>query len=74
MEKTAYIVLGGDIDVPWLFGILSKKKKEDLLVGVDSGMEALDRLGLLPDVLLGDFDSISVPLPRGQKTQIVPFR
>ena len=31
----------------------------DLVVAVDSGAEALSRVGLVPDILIGDMDSIS---------------
>ncbi len=45
--------LAGELDA-YLFN------DADLVVAVDAGAEALTRVGLTPDVLIGDMDSISV--------------
>lgn len=54
----AVIVAGGDpdpSDMSWL-------ADADLLVAADSGACWLDELGITPDLLVGDFDSIDGPL------------
>lgn len=52
------IISGGYIDdtfaTEWL-----QKNKYDLLIAADSGMNFLYRVGIVPDVIAGDFDSVS---------------
>lgn len=52
------IISGGHIDdgfaLEWL-----QKNKYDLLIAADSGMDFLYRNGIVPDVIAGDFDSVS---------------
>ena len=56
--KKAVIIAGGEIDDSfgreWLL-----KERPDYLIAADSGMEFLKRIGKKPDLLLGDFDSVS---------------
>ncbi len=56
--KKAVIVAGGEIDDSfgreWLL-----KEQPDYVIAADSGMEFLKRIGKKPDLLLGDFDSVS---------------
>jgi len=52
------IISGGHIDdvfaVEWL-----KQNKYDLLIAADSGMNFLHRNNIVPDIIAGDFDSVS---------------
>lgn len=52
------IISGGHIDdvfaIEWL-----QKNKYDKLIAADSGMNFLHRNGIVPDVIAGDFDSVS---------------
>ena len=47
------IVAAGDLSVTEI-----KVSQDDLLIAVDGGMEYCERLGLEPDLVLGDFDSV----------------
>lgn len=51
------IVTGGYLPIDFLKDQI-KKRQVDLIICADSGADALFKAGLLPDVLLGDFDSI----------------
>ena len=59
MSKTCYIVGAGKGFIPL------EKHKDDLIISADGGYLALQKLGIVPDVHLGDFDSLdqSVELP-----------
>ena len=51
----AVVVAGSSLDVvPGLAALTCS----DLLVAVDGGADVLERLGLRPDVLIGDMDSV----------------
>lgn len=52
----SFIIGGGEIDIDWLKGILNPAT--DTIVAADSGCEALFAIGVQPDVIVGDFDSI----------------
>lgn len=57
----AYALLGGPTDL-WPHDIkkqlLVAKKNKDLIFGVDRGSLFLEELGIIPDVAIGDFDSL----------------
>ena len=52
MKKTCYIFAAGD----YCGNII--KNDNDLIIAADAGYHHLEKIGLLPDVLLGDFDTI----------------
>ena len=54
----ACMILGGDIDSSTEF-IKDEINKTKFIVGVDSGTDVLRKINILPDVLIGDLDSIS---------------
>ena len=66
----ALIVLGGDAPENML--LISCAGYADLKIAVDKGYEAFDRAGIMPNLLVGDMDSVSSEaLERAQKsTQI----
>lgn len=52
------IISGGHIEDGFILEWL-QENKYDLLIAADSGMNFLHRNGLVPDVVAGDFDSVS---------------
>lgn len=57
MVKRAVLFINGDLaELPSL-----KLKKTDFLIGVDGGTRLAQRLGLKPDIIIGDFDSYPDP-------------
>ena len=66
----AYIFAGGAIDPANIF---YKPEAEDLVIAADSGWHNATLLGITPQVLLGDFDSIGMDaLPDAQEIFQVP--
>lgn len=53
-EKRCIIVGGGDFEP----SLLPSKGECDLLIAADSGYAALEKKGVLPDLCIGDFDSL----------------
>lgn len=55
----AYALLGGPTDLwPQNTKAVLKNAKDDLVIGVDRGALFLEEMGVLPDLALGDFDSL----------------
>lgn len=65
--KTCYIVGAGVF-----YGKLSPEK-DDLVIAADGGYDTLKKLGITPDLLLGDMDSISTPQDEVEKI-VYPVR
>lgn len=55
--KTCLIITGGPIDLRFA-GDFLKKRSFNKIIAVDAGLEAVKALGLLPDVIVGDFDTV----------------
>lgn len=53
-----YILSGGQLDLDFVGEILSLNEKR-IIIAADRGVEACDKLGVMPDYVIGDFDSIS---------------
>lgn len=60
--KVCLIVGAGDFE-----NTAIEKKQEDLLIAADGGYEHLKKLGIVPDFLIGDFDSLA-EVPTGIDT------
>jgi len=58
MSKTACIITGGALSAKFLEEYLSNHK-EELLVVVDGALEVTHPLGLKPDFIVGDFDTVN---------------
>lgn len=56
MDKSALIIAGGTIDFEFALAYI-KQYKFDYYIAVDNGLAYMERLGLLPDVIVGDFDT-----------------
>ena len=52
-----YALLGGPTDL-WPKDIKEKLANADLIIGVDRGALFLEELGIIPDVAVGDYDSL----------------
>lgn len=66
-QKRCIIVGGGDLDP----ALLPEKRAGDLLIAADSGFAAFEKAGLLPDICVGDFDSLGYE-PEGCETLRLP--
>lgn len=64
MTDKALIITGGDID-------FSYKKSEDcrMVIAVDNGLAAAHKMGIRPDVIIGDFDTVSPELLHSYEKQ-----
>lgn len=60
-----YIVAAGDMTESF-----PQHEKEDLLIAADAGYMHLKKIGIEPDILLGDFDSMN--LPEGKEALVYP--
>ena len=64
MEGVCYIVGAGDNE-----GTLFIKKPEDFVIAADGGLLTINGLGIVPDIILGDFDSLGY-VPKGDNKKI----
>lgn len=54
----ALIVTGGDVDIAFAAGFL-KTYEYSCIIAVDGGLASTESLGLAPDLIVGDFDTVS---------------
>lgn len=54
--KTALIITGGEFSPPYFL------TEYDYVIACDKGYEYAQRLGIKPDIIIGDFDSIKKPV------------
>ena len=55
--KTCLIVTGGKLDLAFARSFL-EEHKIDKIIAVDGGLESAEALGLVPDYIVGDFDTV----------------
>ena len=70
--KQVLIVTGGDVDDASAAGFL-KTYEVSCVIAVDGGLEAVKRLGLSPDCVVGDFDTVDRALLEEYKGRNVHF-
>lgn len=70
--KQVLIVTGGDVDDASAAGFL-KTYEVSCVIAVDGGLEAVKRLGLSPDCVVGDFDTVDRGLLEEYKGRNVHF-
>ncbi len=71
-KKRAIIVSGGHLE---LSIVLREIQIESYIIGVDKGLEFLDKHGIRPDEIVGDFDSITPSiLERYRNENQIPIR
>ena len=51
------IVTGGSLDISWAKAFI-KTVNAEYIIAADSGLKYIDELGLVPDMILGDYDSV----------------
>ncbi len=66
-----YIISGGNICDTQVLEYL--EKEEHIVIAADRGVECCQRLGIIPDYLIGDFDSISKEAYEVMQTWKVPI-
>lgn len=59
--KTCLIITGGKLDLDFA-GPFCSQHKFDKIIAVDGGLEAVKELGLIPDMIVGDFDTAEKPI------------
>lgn len=70
--KQVLIVTGGDVDDASAAGFL-KTYEVSCVIAVDGGLEAVKRLGLSPDCIVGDFDTVDRALLEEYRDRNVHF-
>lgn len=68
--KKCLIVTGGKLDLAFARSFL-EKETFDKVIAVDAGLEAAEALGLTPDYVVGDFDTVSGPV--AERYRSLPF-
>lgn len=68
--KTALVITGGYCNITRTRRLLPDRA--DLIIAADSGYATAQKLGIKPDVVLGDFDSYGGTLPNGMETVCAP--
>ena len=67
------IITGGSLDTGWADNFL-KEIDYDYVIVADSGLLYADKLGIAPDVILGDYDSVQEGLlDKYQNTDIKTY-
>ncbi|MCR5581599.1 MAG: thiamine diphosphokinase [Pseudobutyrivibrio sp.] len=56
---TVFIISGGSMDYDFARDFIAKKSHDTYTIACDKGFEHCLKLGITPDVTIGDFDSIS---------------
>lgn len=59
--KTCLIITGGKLDLDFA-GPFCGHHKFDKIIAVDGGLEGVKELGLIPDMIVGDFDTVEKPI------------
>ena len=70
MGKRAFIYTGGTVYDAY---VIEKPEKGDLVITADAGILTAQRLGVKPDIMVGDFDTLGEPdVPDGVELQRLP--
>ena len=65
------IVTGGNININFLKEYL-KENKFNKIIAVDKGLETFDKINIMPDIIIGDFDSVKTEILKQYKnTEII---
>jgi len=61
IDMKTLIVTGGSLDISWAKDFVRTINAE-YIIAADSGLKYIDELGLMPDMILGDYDSVEAGL------------
>lgn len=61
IDMKTLIVTGGSLDINWAKGFV-KTINAEYIIAADSGLKYINELGLMPDMILGDYDSVEAGL------------
>jgi len=65
-SKVCHLVGAGDF-----FGLSAEISPDDTVIAVDGGYRVLEREGIVPDYIVGDFDSLGI-VPDGENVTVLP--
>jgi thiamine pyrophosphokinase len=74
-ENKILIITGGQVEDSFLLKLL-EKEQFDVIIAADHGLMVADRLNIVPDFIVGDFDSVSETVLmkyRDSSTKIMTF-
>ncbi len=71
-HKRAFLFANGPLDNPT--AIIQWVQEDDILIAVDGGLQHLTRLGLTPDLIIGDLDSADPAAVKKFQDQGVPVK
>ena len=57
IDMKTLIVTGGSLDISWAKDFVRTINAE-YIIAADSGLKYIDELGLVPEMILGDYDSV----------------
>jgi len=68
-KAVCYIVAAGE----W-YGYTFLPQKEDCVIAVDGGYDTLYEMNIIPNYVIGDFDSIQTPITQGKTIRLNPIK
>lgn len=71
-EMYTLIVTGGNVNIKFLKEYL-EENKFNAIIAVDKGLEALDKIEINPNYIIGDFDSINKVILKKYENQNIPI-
>ncbi|MCR5367913.1 thiamine diphosphokinase [Eubacterium sp.] len=70
MYKKVIVILGGSVDPSFVKEVLDDAGKS-FIIAADKGLEVLYKLSVMPDIILGDFDSVDNSILEEYKSEIL---
>lgn len=70
MYKKVIVILGGSVDPSFVKEVLDAAGKP-FIIAADKGLEVLYKLSVMPDIILGDFDSVDNSILEEYKSEIL---
>ena len=70
MYKKVIVILGGSVDPSFVKEVLDDAGKP-FIIAADKGLEVLYKLSVMPDIILGDFDSVDNSILEEYKSEIL---